>query len=118
MFISAINFAQQVINVEQKFHDHNGESTLSFGSRSETPTAPFIDITHVNLRIEAEPGSQVIYGDVRLTYKLSQEIDTLWLDFDSALTMSVNVLQVDFTQNSKYYRKGNFLVIPIGKYDL
>jgi len=114
LFISAINFAQQVINVEQKFHDHNGESTLSFGSRSETPTAPFIDITHVNLRIEAEPGSQVIYGDVRLTYKLSQEIDTLWLDFDSALTMSVNLVQVDFTQNSKYYRKGNFLVIPIG----
>ena len=28
--------------------------------------------------------------------------------------MSVNLVQVDFTQNSKYYRKGNFLVIPIG----
>ncbi len=113
--IFSINLsAQHVINVEQKFHNEEKSLGESFGKRSETPTAPFIDVTHVHMRIESEPSDQNIYGDVTLTYNLSQEIDTLWLDFDSNKLMKVSVVQVNNTQNLNFYRTENFLVIPIG----
>lgn len=69
VFISTTNFAQHVIDVEQKFHEHERTTVPSFGSMSQTPTAPFIDITHVNMRIDAEPNRQDIYGDVTISIK-------------------------------------------------
>lgn len=109
--------AQHVINVEQKFHEHSTPENL-FGSRSETPTAVAVDVIHAQIRIDAEPGNRVIWGDVTLQYKLKREIDTLWLDFDNNSLMRVTTVQDDFNQNSNYYRSGNFLVIPLtGKQD-
>ena len=107
--------AQHVFDVEQKFHGEEQSAAESFGKRSETPTASAVDITHVNMRIEAEPAVQKIYGDVTLSYKLNREIDTLWLDFDSNKLMTVSSVQVDLIQNVNFYRKGNFLIIPIGQ---
>ena len=107
--------AQHVFDVEQKFHGDEHSAAESFGKRSETPTASAVDITHVNMRIEAEPAVQKIYGDVTLSYKLNREIDTLWLDFDSNKLMTVISVQVDLIQNLNFYRKANFLIIPIGQ---
>jgi hypothetical protein len=114
VFISTSNFAQHVIDVEQKLHEHERTTIPFFGSRSQLPTALFIDITHVNMRIGAEPNRQDIYGDVTISYKINKELDTLCLDFDSSNAMSVDVVQVDNRLNRNYFRKGNFLVIPIG----
>ncbi len=112
LLIGATIQAQEVFPVEYKYHvlEH---SEPNVSSRSESPSAPLLDITHVNMRMDAQPNRQIIYGDVTISYTLSQSIDTLWLDFDSSKTMRVATVQDNNNQNLNYYRADNFLVIPL-----
>ncbi len=107
--------AQHVYDVEQKFHEQERTPLSEIASRSDAPSAPFIDVTHVLMRMDAEPNRQTIYGDVTISYTVSKNIDTLWLDFDSNKLMRVTTVQDDFTLNTKSYRENNFLVIPLSR---
>lgn len=122
IFISALAtvfslplFSQYIGDIEQKFHAQEEHGIHQNASRSQAPSAALVDVTHVNMHMDAEPNRQTIWGDVIISYKVREAIDTLWLDFDSSASMRISVVQDDFTLNNNHYREGNFLIIPLSK---